>query len=228
MSLPYEEAWYQAGGEAAPAIRARALSERVYAGTIGLLVLLGLGVTGAVAEVAGRTAFAWVWPVPGAVLLWAGIEAAMRTQRARPSFLGLLLADVGIGLILAPVLLLPEIAWARGIAFLYWTGLLLMTGAAWIHPGTVRRFGTFLVTSVLAFLLHRHALHLLPGVAPPDWLSLLCATLILGYIDYYWTRALQSERTLNNAIDAAASLYVEAASLLLHRLEERSRRRGRG
>jgi FtsH-binding integral membrane protein len=62
------------------------------------------------------------------------------------------------------------------------------------------------------------------GMQTPSLLDGLFVLIFSGYIGYDWARANQLPKTLDNAIDASAALYLDIVNLFLRILRLLSRR----
>ena len=58
-----------------------------------------------------------------------------------------------------------------------------------------------------------------------NWLDWVVAAIFCGYIGYDWGRANQIPKTLDNAVDSAAALYMDIINLFLRVLRILGRRR---
>ena len=56
---------------------------------------------------------------------------------------------------------------------------------------------------------------LFTGRGQPGWIDWAVALLFCGYIGYDWARANQIPKTVDNAIDSAAALYMDIINLFL-------------
>lgn len=157
--------------------------------------------------------------------MFGGYELTVRTDNWVGSLLGHLLSNFSLGMMLAPIVILPEMGFIRNAALMVFGGQAVLTIAAWLFPEAVKAFGTFLMGGALGsgigILLDGwwtpliHADHV--GVA-----SILFTVLYLAYVDYYWTQALKLQRTLDNAVDTAAALEIGIISQMLKKLETRA------
>ncbi|MGE4619053.1 MAG: Bax inhibitor-1 family protein [Planctomycetota bacterium] len=57
------------------------------------------------------------------------------------------------------------------------------------------------------------------GYAQPGWINWGVALIFCGYIGYDWGRANQIPKTVDNAVDSAAALYMDIINLFLRILE---------
>ncbi|MGQ9426472.1 Bax inhibitor-1 family protein [Gilvimarinus sp. F26214L] len=68
-----------------------------------------------------------------------------------------------------------------------------------------------LLLAIVVQLVHLFILGFYPEVV--DWILVL---IFCGYIGFDWGRANQIPRTLDNAVDSAAALYMDIINLFLH------------
>ena len=97
----------------------------------------------------------------------------------------------------------------------------MMAGAAW--PKFFLSIGRGLFVAFLAAFVVELGFFFITGSAPAlfDWLFV---GIFSGYIGYDWARAQRLPKTLDNAVDAAAALYVDIVNLFIRLLQIFSRR----
>ncbi len=101
------------------------------------------------------------------------------------------------------------------------TGIMMMLGAA--YPKAFLSIGRALFFALIATILAEVGLMIFTGSVPGifDWIVVL---IFAGYIGYDWARAQALPKTYDNAVDCAASLYVDIVILFMRLLRLFSRR----
>jgi len=96
-----------------------------------------------------------------------------------------------------------------------------MLGAA--YPKAFLSIGRALFFALIATILAEVGLMIFTGSVPGifDWIVVL---IFAGYIGYDWARAQALPKTYDNAVDCAASLYVDIVILFMRLLRLFSRR----
>lgn len=199
------------------------MERRPYAGLMGTFILLGYTVVGLTVVALRTTPAHWYLPVLGLLFAYGGLEVSSRTADWRGSLAGNLFANLGLGLLLAPLVLLPGATWLRSAGLVIWVGTAVLAALAWSAPRVVQSFGAFLVAFLLAFgVLHATAplwTPLLSDTPPPGLAGGLLGVAYLAFTDKYWTRALELARTLDNAADSACAIYAGSLDSLLSLLD---------
>ena len=93
-----------------------------------------------------------------------------------------------------------------------------------MYPRFFEAIHTGLVVSLLAVIVIELVLHFVFGKTS-TWLDWIVAAIFCGYIGYDWGRANQIPKTLDNAIDSAAAIYMDIINLFLRILRIMGRRR---
>ena len=91
---------------------------------------------------------------------------------------------------------------------------LSMIIAGTIFPKFFEKLGAVLLTSLIVVILVELSLIIITGKSA-NWMNWIVAILFSLYIGYDWHRASTVPRTLNNAIDIAAALYMDIINLFL-------------
>ncbi|MCE5987121.1 MULTISPECIES: Bax inhibitor-1 family protein [unclassified Pseudomonas] len=153
----------------------------------------------------------------------AGVAIIFKSEKPLYSFLGYNLIVIPVGLLL--VIVLPKYSHENIVNALQATVLLTVTmmllGAAF--PRFFKRIKASLCIALIAVIFVELAQVWLFGIhlAVMDWIT---ALIFCGYIGVDWGRANQIERTVDNAIDSAASLYLDIINLFLRVLRIVSRK----
>ena len=140
------------------------------------------------------------------------------------SFLGYNLVVLPVGAVLSvclngvnPDLIIRAATVTAGV-----TGIMLI--GAMLFPDIFRRMGKILFFSLIAVIIVE-IICMIFGVFMPTFWDWLVAALFALYIGYDWARANTCARTVDNAIDLSASLYLDIINLFLRVLSIMGRRR---
>lgn len=82
-------------------------------------------------------------------------------------------------------------------------------------PLTIALFGMIVVELIQIFVFNH----------VPEWTDWIVAIIFCGYIGYDWGRALRIPKTIDNAVDSAAAIYMDIINLFLRILRIMGRRR---
>ncbi|WP_336332948.1 Bax inhibitor-1 family protein [Pseudomonas putida] len=153
----------------------------------------------------------------------AGVAIIFKSEKPLYSFLGYNLIVIPISLLL--VVVLPNYSHQTIVKAVQITALLtvamMLLGTAF--PSFFKRIEASLFIALVVAILIELAQVWLFGIhlAVMDWIT---AVIFCGYIGVDWGRANQIERTVDNAIDSAASLYLDIINLFLRILRIMSRK----
>jgi len=202
------------------------ISDIQYNLTIGLVLLWGFAVNFVTATVIPVSA---VEAIPSIILFigyfiscFAGVSLYTRSDVPSVSFLGYNFVVVPMGIVIMPFVASFEsnvIAEAMGI-----TGgiTICMMGLGSLYPKIFLSMGRTLVLALISLIVVELAAAFLFGVQSSIFDLLFCGIFSL-YIGYDWARANQIPKTLDNAVDSAASLYVDIVNLFIRILASRRR-----
>ena len=152
-----------------------------------------------------------------------GVAIIFKSEKPLYSFLGYNLIVVPIGLLL--VIVLPDYSHQNIIKAVQTTALLtvgmMLLGTAF--PGFFKRIeASLFIALVVAIVVELgQAWFFGTHLAAMDW---IVAAIFCGYIGVDWGRANQIERSVDNAIDSAASLYLDIINLFLRILRIMSKK----
>lgn len=202
------------------------ISDRLYNVAIGLTLLWGFALNYLMVQ---NIPLATVMSVPYWVLIvgyfisaFTGIMMYTKSDKPLISFLGYNLVVIPIGILLVPILaqfdanLIQRALAATGAV----TTTMMMLGGA--YPKFFLSMGRVLGLSLILAILFELGMMFFGGGAPHfmDW---VIAVIFCGYIGFDWARANMIPKTLDNAIDSAASLYLDIINLFLRILSILSR-----
>jgi len=193
------------------------LSAGAYNLVIGLCLLWGFLLTTVIVSATSRESLQHLGLAGALAGLTAAISGAYLfhySSRPLVSFIGHNLVIVPMGL--AVSLLVhgshPDAVYAaiRATALVS----LLMMAFATLAPGWFRAIGTTITVALAALVAVKLIESLLLGIHH-DLLDWAVAAVLCGYIGLDWARANAAPRTLDNAIDCAAEIYVDIVVLFL-------------
>ena len=198
----------------------KVLSDKKYNLIIGLVLLWGFAVNTVMCVFCSELFATWN---PATVLIGyfvvALIGIGINTMSDNPvlSFIGYNLIVLPIGVVLSLSL---EDYYASSIAqaFIMTTIItLLMIILASIKPTIFNSLGTVLFICLTGVVVIELVM-IFVGIYAPKWWDWLVALLFCGYIGYDWSEAQRKRKTVDNAIDSAAELYLDIINLFIRLL----------
>ncbi len=144
----------------------------------------------------------------------AGISLVFKSRKPAVSFVGFTVLAAGMGLILT-FFLTAYTASTIYSAFLM-TGIVtvIMMLAGMFFPSFFMSIGRTLIMALLACI----AVEVIGGLIfrlPLGFVDYIVVLIFAGYIGYDWARAQAYPRTLDNAIDSAADIYVDIINIFI-------------
>ncbi len=204
--------------------RDHAMGERAFIGMISFWTLAGLAFSGALAYVTPAALAHNTLALIGLSLVpFIGIYLTARSKNPFVSALGYALVAGPFGALLGPVTaqyphanLLRVLAMTGGITLVFGT-------IGVVSPKSLAHWGGWLLAALVALIMGMLfvpiiALMGLPIRGALTAIDAIAVFLFSGFIVYDMNRAMRLERTHDNAIDVAASLYLDVLNLLLHLL----------
>ncbi|NQV41419.1 MAG: Bax inhibitor-1 family protein [Candidatus Marinimicrobia bacterium] len=153
-----------------------------------------------------------------------GIHLFTKSDDPVKSFIGYNFVVVPFGLIVNMVvsqysteLVLEAIQVTGGV-----TIIMMILGAA--YPAFFQKISGALTGALIAVIIVEMVQIFIFGMHS-SWLDWAVAAIFCGYIGYDWGRANQIPKTLDNAVDSAAALYMDIINLFLRVLRIMGRRR---
>jgi FtsH-binding integral membrane protein len=194
------------------------ISAQLYNAIIGGTLLIGFAINYAMVKYIPLEAIAginpWLFFIGYFVCCFAGIALFSKSDNPAVSFLGYLLVVTPFGLIINLVVgrysadVVGNAIQATGVI----TCIMMLLGT--MYPAFFKSIArglfialicTIVVELVMVFVFNAH--HTLI-----DWAVVL---IFCGYIGYDWARANSIPKTVDNAIDSAAALYMDIINLFL-------------
>jgi FtsH-binding integral membrane protein len=206
------------------------VSESTYNLTIGMVLMWGFTINFLMVEninPAPIQAFMggspWIFMGMYLVSIIAGTAMYSKSDSPGMSFVGYNLIVLPLGVVLVAMLPAfdPAVISKAFMATASITGIMMMLGAA--YPKVFLSMGRALGIAIIATVLAELALYFFTG-SVPGFFDGIVALLFAGYIGYDWARAQALPKTLDNAVDCAASLYVDIVILFMRLLRLFSRR----
>jgi FtsH-binding integral membrane protein len=206
------------------------VSDSTYNLTIGLVLMWGFALNFLMVEnidpapiMAFRASSPWIFMGLYFVSIIAGTMIYTKSDSPGMSFVGYNFVVLPLGMVLVAMLpafdsaVISKAFMATGCI----TGVMMMLGAA--YPKAFLSIGRALFIALIATIVVEVALMIFTGSVPGffDWIVVL---IFAGYIGYDWARAQSLPKTLDNAVDCAASLYVDIVILFMRLLRVFSRR----
>ena len=153
-----------------------------------------------------------------------GIHLFTKSDDPVKSFIGYNFVVVPFGLIVnmvvsqySPDIVLEAIQITGGV-----TIIMMLLGAA--YPAFFQKISGALTGALIAVIIVEMFQIFVLGIHS-NWLDWAVAAIFCGYIGYDWGRANQIPKTLDNAVDSAAALYMDIINLFLRVLRILGRRR---
>lgn len=197
------------------------LGPRQYIAIIGALMALGIQISLFVGSAIASLPYYWVFFCIGFIALFVAIEIVERFEQWWISILGAVFGNAGMGFMLAPWMTSPAQAWPTRLGALLSIGIVILVLVGIISPLFIRTVKAFAIaaagTGVIGYGLNIAGLSIVPELQPLDYFF---ALLSLGFIVYYWSRALELPKTADNAVDTAGATYIYAAVTLLRIIEK--------
>ncbi len=203
------------------------ISATQYNLTIGLVLAWGFGVNWAMVTQINPQVFADInsiaFLIGYFVSVVAGTSIYQRSDNPAVSFAGYNLVVLPLGVMLARFLPFVDPLVIRQ-AFQATAGVvMIMTAVSTMKPQFFLKLGSTLFVAFIAAFIVEFGFIIFSGRSPAifDWIFVL---IFSGYVGYDWARAQSLPKTLDNAVDAAAALYVDIVILFIRMIQLFSRR----
>ena len=204
-----------------------ALSETAFNLSIGLVLVWGFLLNGLMAAFLSYPILHMSY-VLILVLYFAGsiigTMTVYRSDNPIVSFVGFTLLSVSMGLLLTYFVNFYSISSISTAFFLSGLVTVCMIALSCVFPaffrGIGRTLGISLLIAVIADVAAVFFFHAALGV-----LDMLIVLLFAGYVGYDWSKAQMYPKTLDNAVDCAADIYVDVVNLFIRILSIIGRRR---
>ncbi|MGR5288680.1 Bax inhibitor-1 family protein [Vibrio maritimus] len=194
------------------------VSSRLYNFTIGAVLCWGFWINwlmvGNIPVESIAAINPWVFFIGYFASCFFGVYLFSKSSNPLVSFVGYNFVVVPFGLIINlvvsrydPSLVLSAIK-VTGLV----TGMMMLLGT--IFPAFFQRIAGVLTTALVVVLVVELFQIFVLGIHQ-EWIDWAVVILFCGYIGYDWGRANQIPKTLDNAVDSAAALYMDIINLFL-------------
>ena len=194
------------------------ISAAAYNATIGVCLFWGFAVNWwLVVNIDPETLRAiniWIFLIGYLASCFFGVYLFNSSEKPLVSFIGYNFVVVPFGMIVNMVvsqydqsLVIEAIRITAGV-----TIVMMILGS--IYPRFFEKISGALTVALLAVLVVELSQIFVLGIHH-DWIDWAVAVIFCGYIGYDWGRANQIPKTLDNAVDSAAALYMDIINLFL-------------
>lgn len=166
----------------------------------------------------------WVFLIGYLGSVFYGVYLFNKSDKPLISFIGYNFVVVPFGLIVNMIvsqydseIVIEAIKITGGV-----TILMMMLGT--MYPAFFKKISGALTAALLAVIIIELFQAFVLGIHH-DWIDWAVAAIFCGYIGYDWGRANQIPKTVDNAIDSAAALYMDIINLFLRILRILGRRK---
>ena len=220
--LSTESVWSRAGSDQRDEI-----SAHLFNIVIGLTLLWGFAANYFIVQSLDPM---WVmslgmWPlmIGYIVCALAGTYIYTSSDSAMVSFLGYNLVVIPIGVILTPLMYSvdPQIIEKAILATGAVTSTMMLLGST--YPAFFLSIGRTLFIALIILIIVQVGMMFM-GMHEPTWIDWIATGIFSGYIGFDWARANALPKTLDNAVDSAASLYIDIINLFIRLLSIMSKR----
>lgn len=194
------------------------ISSRLYNLVIGLVLCWGVAVNWFMLQAIPIEIIiaipAWLFFIGYFASCLFGIHLFSRSTDPRVSFIGYNFVVVPFGLVINLVVsgfdpsLVLEAIKVTGMV----TGVMMLLGT--MYPAFFKKIAGALTIALLIVIVVELFQVLVLGIHQ-NWLDWAVVLIFCGYIGYDWGRANQIPKTVDNAVDSAAALYMDIINLFL-------------
>lgn len=193
------------------------ISERSYNLLIGAVILYGLVMNLLIVKFLAGFALSispMVFLILYVVLAFSGSMLVNSSDNPLVSFLGYNMVVLPIGLLLTRVLIFynPGLVFRAVMVTACVTGVMMLVGG--LFPTFFRKLGRVLFVSLLALIIVE-VLAMIFNWYVFGATDIIAALIFCGYIGYDWVHAQDAPKTVDNAVDLAAMMYVSIINLFL-------------
>ena len=145
---------------------------------------------------------------------FAGVWLFKKSINPVVSFIGYNFVVVPFGFVVNLVVSVYDEALVAAAIQVTGSVVVVMMVLGTLFPKFFQRIRTVLTLALCLFILIEFFL-MYTGRAQPGWIDWGVALIFCGYIGYDWGRANQIPKTVDNAVDSAAALYMDIINLFL-------------
>lgn len=197
------------------------ISASMYNFMIGLTLLWGLGLNVLLVHTVPfevlKAIPAWLFLIGYFVCAMGGVYLNVASKDPALSFVGYNLVVIPVGLVLCLVLPGVDISVIQLSILQTAMAVILMVLGATLFPKLALSFGKFLFVALIGLIVAQ-LICIFVLKTYPTVLSVIGVAIFCGYIAYDWAKAQTADKTLDNAIDAACSIYLDVINLFMHLL----------
>ena len=194
------------------------ISDRVYNLAIGVVLAWGFWVNYYMIKTipveAIQSVSPWLLIIGYIASCFAGIMIFTKSDNPTVSFLGYNLVVIPMGIIISPFVHAfdPQIVERAFLATGMVTTIMIILGTA--YPAFFFKIAGALFWALLSVIVVEMFMAFVLGYSASfiDW---IVVAIFCGYIGYDWARANSIPKTLDNAVDSAASLYIDIINLFI-------------
>jgi len=195
------------------------ISERVFFGVLGSVLIYGFLVTAFVANsCSGMFVHGINWLTVifvGLVIPILGIMIAVKSSNPFISFIGYNMVVIPFGVILSPVLQIYSPNVIRDAFCITAIDVMTMSVLAVIFPGFFSKLGGALFIALLGLVVVQIIRCFVPFLANLTIIDWIGAGIFSLYVGFDWWRANNVPKTLDSAVDLALDLYLDIINLFL-------------
>ena len=202
-----------------------AMSLRAYNVTIGLILMWGFVINVLMCKFCTELFLSWDYTVVVIgyfVVALIGIFMNVASDNPLVSFIGYNLIVLPVGVVLSIGLSEYDQISIMNALITTTVVTVVMIVLATVVPNVFLSMGKVLFACLTAVVICEIVL-LLIGVSTPSIWDFCVALIFCGYIGYDWAKAQKKHRTLDNAIDSVAELYLDIINLFLRILSSSSK-----
>lgn len=197
------------------------LSGRIYNFLIGLMLFWGFGMNYVMLQTIPAEAVMainqWVLIIGYFVCCVAGIMLFTSSDNPVLSFIGYNMIVVPIGIIIVPFVQTVDPAIVTKAVMATGGVTLIMMCLGTMFPGFFRSIASALIVALISAIIVEIIMIIAFGQST-TWMDWTVALIFCGFIGVDWGRAQSLPRTVDNAIDSAAALYLDIINLFIRLL----------
>jgi FtsH-binding integral membrane protein len=203
------------------------ISDTRYNLLIGAVILWGLAINWLLVRHVDTEALrlipSWLFILGYVICAFTGVWLFVTHHRPAVSFLGYNLVVVPLGLVVTLKVARYDPSVVLGAIQITLLVTCVMTTLGALFPETFERLGSALLVSLSAVAI-TGAFSVLVTGARTIWADWAAALVFCGTVAYDWARAQRIPKTVDNAIDSAAAIYIDVIGLFLRVLRIMGRR----
>lgn len=201
-----------------------AMSKNLFALLVCFWTAIGIGTSAAAAWYTTGMGLNMTMLVGGTLCAFAGVAIAMISKNPLFSLIGYMMIAVPFGAIVGPIVALYTAASVAKV-FIITTSMVIVLGVVGaVIPDSLEGFGGPLLAALTVLIIGQFftifasffGIPVEGAMTALDWIGVV---IFSGYVVFDLNRAMRVERTHDNAIDCAVSIYLDFANLFIRILE---------